>query len=91
MVELLAMLMHMLDLARHNAAASGGAQQLQQLVLVLADGRFHEKDSLRRMVMVRRCHHPPSLSPQHGCYSLLMYRRREKVQSSSTLFLDLQH
>lgn len=53
MVELLTMLMHMLDLARANAAAHGGAQQLNQLVLVLADGRFHEKDALRRMVMVR--------------------------------------
>ncbi len=53
MVELLTMLMHMLDLARANAAAHGSAQQLHQLVLVLADGRFHEKDSLRRMVMVR--------------------------------------
>ncbi|EIE25917.1 hypothetical protein COCSUDRAFT_12734, partial [Coccomyxa subellipsoidea C-169] len=51
MVELLTMLMHMLDLARANAAAHGSAQQLHQLVLVLADGRFHEKDSLRRMVM----------------------------------------
>ena len=47
------MLMHMLDLARHNAAAQGsGGQGLHQLVLVLADGHFHEKESLRRMVMV---------------------------------------
>lgn len=51
MVELLTMLMHMLDMARHSAA--GGGPALNQLVLILADGRFHEKESLRRVVEVR--------------------------------------
>ena len=54
MVELLTMLMHMLDVARHSASARGsGGQALSQLVLILADGRFHEKESLRRVVEVR--------------------------------------
>jgi hypothetical protein len=65
MVELLTMLMHMLDLARASAAAHGAAQQLHQLVLVLADGRFHEKDSLRRMVMVR-----PATAMSPACGSI---------------------
>ena len=53
MVELLTMLMHMLDLARHSASQrAGGSAALQQLVLILADGRFHEKESLRRVVEV---------------------------------------
>ena len=73
MVELLTMLMHMLDLARANAAAHGAAQQLNQLVLVLADGRFHEKDALRRMVMVRAT--PLKTGPEpsdwgHGFFSM---------------------
>ena len=54
MVELLTALSHMLDLARVRAGANTGlGQGLHQLVLILADGRFHEKDSLRRMVAVR--------------------------------------
>ena len=52
MVELLTMLMHMLDMARHSAQHSGGSPALHQLVLILADGRFHEKESLRRVVEV---------------------------------------
>ena len=53
MVELLTMLMHMLDMARHSASArASGGQALSQLVLILADGRFHEKESLRRVVEV---------------------------------------
>ena len=53
MVELLTMLMHMLDMARHSASArAAGGQALSQLVLILADGRFHEKESLRRVVEV---------------------------------------
>ena len=54
MMELLAALRVMLDDARARAGSSGphgGA--LQQLVLVLADGRFHEKEALRRAVQVR--------------------------------------
>jgi len=51
-VELLTMLMHMLDMARHSASRVGGSPALNQLVLILADGRFHEKESLRRVVEV---------------------------------------
>ena len=67
MVELLTMLMHMLDLARHSASQrAGGSAALQQLVLILADGRFHEKESLRRVVEVRlRCCDPSSLEIFH--------------------------
>jgi midasin len=55
MVELLTGLAHMLDLARARASSGSSAagQALHQLVLILADGRFHEKSSLRRMVAVR--------------------------------------
>jgi midasin len=59
------MLMHMLDLARHDASATGGGgQDLHQLVLILADGRFHEKEALRCMVMVR--HHSASIVSAYG-------------------------
>ncbi|KAK9820997.1 hypothetical protein WJX81_006213, partial [Elliptochloris bilobata] len=51
MVELLAALRVMLDEARARAGSSGpGGGALQQLVLILADGRFHEKEALRRAV-----------------------------------------
>ncbi|KAK9809153.1 hypothetical protein WJX72_010301 [[Myrmecia] bisecta] len=53
MVELLTSLMAMLEAARHRSGAGGigaGTQDLHQLVLIVADGRFHEKESLRRMV-----------------------------------------
>jgi hypothetical protein len=63
MVELLTMLMHMLDLARHSASQrAGGSAALQQLVLILADGRFHEKESLRRVVEVTLAHWRFSIS-----------------------------
>lgn len=51
--QLLAGLGHMLDTARHAAGAGGiGAStgDLSQLVLILADGRFHERESLRAAV-----------------------------------------
>lgn len=55
MVELLTSLMHMLDEAQHShSSGSGyGSSDLQQLVLIVADGRFHEKDGLKRLVTVR--------------------------------------
>ena len=53
MVELLAALQHMLGEARQRSGAGGpGGGALQQLVLILADGRFHEKEALRRAVQV---------------------------------------
>ena len=61
MMELLAALRAMLDEARARAGSAGphgGA--LQQLVLILADGRFHEKEALRRAVQARA----PMASPQ---------------------------
>ena len=66
MVELLTMLMHMLDMARHSAQCGGGSPALHQLVLILADGRFHEKESLRRVVEVR-CR----IVPEHVCKMFL--------------------
>ena len=52
-VELVTSLNHMLDKARHSAAAGSLAPTaLSQLVLIVSDGRFHEKESLRRIVVV---------------------------------------
>jgi len=54
MVELLAALQQMLGEARARAGTAGpGGGALQQLVLILADGRFHEKEALRRAVQAR--------------------------------------
>lgn len=53
MVQLMTSLTHLLDVARHRSGAGGigvGTQDLHQLVLVIADGRFHEKESLRAAV-----------------------------------------
>ena len=61
MVELLTMLMHMLDMARHSAQRGGGSPALNQLVLILADGRFHERDSLRRVGEVHSQPAPPHI------------------------------
>jgi midasin len=44
---------HMLDQARHSIGAGGigaGTQDLNQLVIILADGRFHERESLKAAV-----------------------------------------
>jgi midasin len=44
---------HMLDQARHGIGAGGigaGTQDLNQLVIILADGRFHERESLKAAV-----------------------------------------
>ncbi|KAK9833665.1 hypothetical protein WJX74_002204 [Apatococcus lobatus] len=52
MVELLTFLKHMLDEAQHSQSSGSGygSSDLQQLVLIVADGRFHEKDGLKRLV-----------------------------------------
>lgn len=53
MAELLLSLEHILDAARGRVQAqrqSGQSSSLQQLVLVIADGRFHEKEALQRRV-----------------------------------------
>jgi midasin len=55
MVQLVEALEHMLDAARHRAVTSSGGgggagSDLRQLVLVLADGRFHEKGGLKAAV-----------------------------------------
>lgn len=53
MLQLMGSLDHMLATARHSSGAGGigaGTQDLHQLVLVLADGRFHEKESLHAAV-----------------------------------------
>jgi midasin len=52
-VELVTSLSHMLEKARHRMAGGSLAQPpLNQLVLIISDGRFHEKESLRRIVAV---------------------------------------
>jgi midasin len=53
MLQLMASLDHILASARHSSGAGGigaGTQDLAQLVLILADGRFHEKESLHAAV-----------------------------------------
>lgn len=57
MMELVAAVSHLLEAARSTAAAGGQAPAgaaLHQLVLIVADGRFTERDALRRIVAVRR-------------------------------------
>ncbi|KAL3690583.1 hypothetical protein R1sor_016892 [Riccia sorocarpa] len=49
-VDLLHFLTRMLDLAARKATAPAENLHLQQLVLIIADGRFHEKESLRRCI-----------------------------------------
>ncbi len=68
MQELLTSLMHMLDEAQHlHSAGSGfGTSDLQQLVLIVADGRFHEKDGLKRLVTVCPC---VFVLLNHRCYN----------------------
>ena len=48
MVNLLRYLDAQLGAARENIR--GGSEQLQQLCLIIADGRFHEKEALRRQM-----------------------------------------
>ncbi|XP_010261987.1 PREDICTED: midasin isoform X2 [Nelumbo nucifera] len=50
MVDLLKYLNNMLDAAVANARLPSGQNPLQQLILIIADGRFHEKESLKRCV-----------------------------------------
>lgn len=50
MVELVEGLGVLLEEAGQRAGGQGRHESLHQLVLVLADGRFHEKESLRRAV-----------------------------------------
>ncbi|CAN6468645.1 unnamed protein product [Victoria cruziana] len=50
MVDLLNYLNGMLDAAVVNARLPSGQNPLQQLILIIADGRFHEKENLRRRV-----------------------------------------
>lgn len=59
MVQLVEAVQHLLDLARHRAGSqsSSSSSDLRQLLLVLGDGRFHEKEALlgavRRLVEVQ--------------------------------------
>ncbi|XP_052182550.1 midasin isoform X2 [Diospyros lotus] len=50
MVDLLKYVNNMLDAAVANARLPSGQNPLQQLVLIIADGRFHEKENLKRCV-----------------------------------------
>ncbi|KAK9099488.1 hypothetical protein Syun_026533 [Stephania yunnanensis] len=49
-VDLLMYLNNMLDAAVANARLPSGQNPLQQLVLIIGDGRFHEKGKIRRCV-----------------------------------------
>ncbi|CAL5443785.1 unnamed protein product [Camellia sinensis] len=50
MVDLLKYVNNMLDVAVANARLPSGQNPLQQLVLIISDGRFHEKENLKRCV-----------------------------------------
>ncbi|CAA3002692.1 Midasin [Olea europaea subsp. europaea] len=50
MVDLLRYLNNMLDTAVMNARLPCGYNPLQQLVLIISDGRFHQKDHVKRCV-----------------------------------------
>lgn len=76
MMELIVALRHMLEKARQRTSAGSVAQPaLNQLVLIMSDGRFHEKESLRRAVLVSQ------QSPQDrtGC---LVFLLREAAKST---------
>ena len=64
MVELLTSMQHMLEQARVRTLGVGSPHDLHQLVIIVADGRFHEKESLQRVVAVSHgpCKHPVILS-----------------------------
>ncbi|XP_077240383.1 midasin-like protein isoform X2 [Tasmannia lanceolata] len=49
-VDLLKYLNNKLDAAVANARLPSGQNPLQQLILIIADGRFHEKENLKRCV-----------------------------------------
>ncbi|KAK1575506.1 hypothetical protein Q3G72_006073 [Acer saccharum] len=49
-VDLLKFLDNMLDVAVGKARLPSGQNPLQQLVLIIGDGRFHEKENLKRWV-----------------------------------------
>lgn len=48
--DLLHCLTRMLDTVSKNASIASGRNNLQQLILIIADGRFHEKETLRRCI-----------------------------------------
>jgi len=50
MVDLLKYLNNMLDTAVMKACLPSGQNPLHQLILIIADGRFHEKEKLKRCV-----------------------------------------
>ena len=72
MVELLTSMQHMLEQARVRSGGIGSSSPLHQLVIIVADGRFHEKENLQRVVAVRcdsrccllgSCHAVPHAKP----------------------------
>lgn len=72
MLELLTSMQHMLEQARVRTMGVGSQHDLHQLVIIVADGRFHEKESLQRVVAVR--HPSPAgrqilINSQHLCCS----------------------
>ena len=79
MVELLTSMQHMLEQARVRSGGIGSSSPLHQLVIIVADGRFHEKENLQRVVAVRcdacccllrSCHAVPHAKPcsnEHPC------------------------
>ena len=69
MVELVTSMQHMLEQARVRSQGVGGSQDLHQLVIIVADGRFHEKDSLQRVVAVRLLDCGPAHCICHAMHS----------------------
>ena len=77
MVELLTSMQHMLEQARVRTQGVGSLQDLHQLVIIVADGRFHEKESLQRVVAVRKHVNALLLAAQVSVNALLLLHTSE--------------
>lgn len=87
-VELVASLNHMLDKARHSSASGSMASAaLSQLVLIVSDGRFHEKESLRRAVVVSQLARSHSIGL---CSKVFMYKPLGAQKTWPFIFLKQQ-
>ena len=93
MVDMLAMLAGLLHKARAQAPRRGpSAPRLHQLVLIVADGRFHERDALRAALVVRpSCAWPGVIGEcmlQRGCARLVIEEHACSVLPSTCASCD---
>ncbi|KAJ4836844.1 hypothetical protein Tsubulata_018473 [Turnera subulata] len=80
-VDLLKYLNNMLDTAVAKARLPSGHNPLQQLVLIIADGRFHEKEKLKRCVR-------DFLSQKRMVAFLLLDSPRDSAQGSIMDYME---